>query len=665
MPALVASRTIVQVVVQILVTDSPWWVHSAGTRTPGERPELDDAPSPDGSLGSESDAGEIDSPAAARAAEPPADQSEVDAPSDRPIWLREFTAETSGMEDPFAHRLAADEPDLDDVRFSGAGAWEGQPETPDLAHPQGDVELTENAAAEATPPADELEPGDLDVDWVAAAEESPATSGEDGKALESLLDGLLATTEDGGESHDWGSSVASGEAHAGPPMRNIVRFPGPDELPRFKEASSQELAENNEPPPGGAESPPDTQRQWTPWLEMMGVELSAQEPAGSDAPGQDPETAGVTTPHAAAPRFSLSAIATISHAKLSIWDAIGTRAEMMPVTLRPSGHVPQGFLDHQADTLPGGISEHAGLPLGGPLAAAFTLRFIPAVELTAAGSPRLNSEIQDFALDQSASTTPLIADMAICRARPTLRPMSPSARLTAAGELLAAEPRIADSVGNDLLRQAEVAVPILELQSPNRVAARTPLKPIASARRPQIFEALWLPVPQLLELAEQPAGRMHGDLIRSKVECQLSSQADIRYGLFVNACHMPPSRLLRCFWPAWADLPQQPVAYEVQSLWIEPRSAPHMPELAYRRIGGGRATIPRVEMLLMATGADERAMSPMAWLDVDLDKLKAALAHADKPLDEFGGEVRDWRAEPIGPLLALHGPENLDPCEYA
>ena len=69
----------------------------------------------------------------------------------------------------------------------------------------------------------------------------------------------------------------------------------------------------------------------------------------------------------------------------------------------------------------------------------------------------------------------------------------------------------------------------------------------------------------------------------------------------------------------------------------------------------------------MAMGADERTTLAMAWQpDADLDiKFRAGLAHTDKPLDDFGGEVRDWRAEPIGPLLALHSPENLDPCEYA
>ncbi len=56
----------------------------------------------------------------------------------------------------------------------------------------------------------------------------------------------------------------------------------------------------------------------------------------------------------------------------------------------------------------------------------------------------------------------------------------------------------------------------------------------------------------------------------------------------------------------------------------------------------------------------------MTWQpDADLDIFRAGLAHTDKPLEDFGGEVRDWRGEPIGPLLALHGPENLDPCEYA
>ena len=684
----------------------------------GKRLELDDAPSAGGSSGSESDAGGIDSPAAARAAESPAAQSEADPPSESeiPVWLREFTAETSGTKDRVAQGLADEEsyePDPVDVRFSEIEALEEPSENPDLdsqafgpgeeadhenradrspsdalkraggvsdalhsgapeaahsdaaektpeardqTHPEGDIKLPESAAAESTGPGDELEPRDLDVDPVAAAEESPATAGEGHEALESLPDGLAGTAEDGGESYDGGSSVASGEAHAGPPMRNVVRFPDPDELPQFKAASSQELAEKNEPRPDG---------EWAPWLEMMGVELSAQEPAELDAPGQDPETAGGITPNAA-PHFSPSAIATISLAGLPVWDAIGTKAEMMPVTLRPSEHVPQGFLGQQADLLPGGIGKHAGLPLGGPRAAAFTFRFISSVELTPAGSPRLNSEIQEFAPDQSGSTTPLVADTAICRARPTPRAISLSARLAAVEGLLAAEPRIADSVENELLRQAEVAVPILDLQSPNRVAARTPLKPIASARRPEIFEALWLPVPQLLDLAEQPADRMHQDLIRSKVECRLSFLADIRYGLAVGGCQMPPNRLLRCFWPAWTDdLPQQPVAYEVRSPSIEPRSAPHMPEPVYRGIGGGRATFPRVETLLMATGADEWATSPMAWQpNVDLDSLKAELAHTDKPLDDYGGKVRDWRAEPIGPLLALHGPENLDPCEY-
>lgn len=693
----------------------------------GKRLELDDALFADGSSGSESDAGGIDSAAAARAAESPAAQSEADPPSESetPFWLKEFTAETSGTKDRAAQGLADEEshePGPDDVRFSEIEASEEPPENPDLdslvfqpaeepdhenqaagspsgalngadgapdvlqsgaseaahsdaaektreardqTHAEGDMELPENAAAETTQPGDELEPRDLDADRVAAAEESPATAEEGQEALDSLLDGLAGTADDGGESHDGGSSVASAEAHVGPAMRNVVRFPGPDELPQFKAASSQKLAENNELPPDGAKSSPATQRQWTPWLEMMGVELSAREPAEPDAPGQDLETAGVMTSHAA-PRFSPSALAAISPAGLSIGDAIGTKAEMMPVTLRPSEHVPQGFHDHQADMLPGGIGKHAGLPLGGPRAAAVTFRFIPSLELTSAGSPRLNGEIQEFAPDQSGFTTPLIADTAICGARPALRPMPLSVRLTAVEGLLAAEPRIADSAGNELLRQAKVAVPILELQSPNRVAARTPLKPIASARRLEVFEALWLPVPRLLDLAEQPAERMQGDLIRSKVECQLSFQADIRYGLSVNGCHMPPNRLFRCFWPAWADLPQQAVAYEAQSPSIEPRPARHMPEPVYHGIGGGRATFPRVETLLMATGADEWPMPAMACQpDADLDIFKAGPAHADKPLEDFEGEVRDWRAEPIGPLLALHGPENLDPCEYA
>ena len=56
----------------------------------------------------------------------------------------------------------------------------------------------------------------------------------------------------------------------------------------------------------------------------------------------------------------------------------------------------------------------------------------------------------------------------------------------------------------------------------------------------------------------------------------------------------------------------------------------------------------------------------MVWQPyADLVNLSAGLAHTDMPLADFGGEVQDWRAEPIGPLLALHGPENLDPCEYA
>ena len=74
----------------------------------GKRLELDDAPSADGSSGSESDAGGIDSPAAARAAESPAAQSEADPPSksEIPFWLRAFTAETSGIKDPVAPGFA-------------------------------------------------------------------------------------------------------------------------------------------------------------------------------------------------------------------------------------------------------------------------------------------------------------------------------------------------------------------------------------------------------------------------------------------------------------------------------------------------------------------------------------------------------------------------------
>jgi hypothetical protein len=243
--------------------------------------------------------------------------------------------------------------------------------------------------------------------------------------------------------------------------------------------------------------------------------------------------------------------------------------------------------------------------------------------------------------------------------------------LTIVNGLFVAESRLSESVGKDWLQQqAEVAVPILEFQSPNRIAARTPLKPITSSGRMEIFEGLWVPTPQLLDLPAQTADRMHGDLIPSKVECQLSSLADTRYGLAVKVCQMTPNRLLRCFWPAWAEPLQEPVLHDVQDRWIEPRMEPRMPEAVYHRVRRSRTTFPRVENLLTATAADKRAM--MAWQpDVDLDNLadlgglKARLAHSDMTLADFGEEVQDWRAEPIGPLLALHGPENLDPCEYA
>ncbi len=748
----------------------------------GERLGLDGTPSADESGDGESAERRIGSAAKADAAESAATQSEADAPSESsiPLWLKEFDAETSGLEDLVAREPSGQEShevDPDQVRFPEAEASEEPLENPDSAslalgseeesdheiqadggakdtpksagwmsallqggapevahpdsegktpelgiqtHPERDAKLPENAAPETTQPAYELEPGDLDLDRAAAAEESSATTGEDQEMLDSPLDGLMTAPEDGGESHEVDSVRASGQTDADPPMRNVVPFPGPDELQEFKAASSQEPTENEPEEDGaqasGAQSSLDAQQQWTPWLEMMDIELSAQELAESDAPEQDPEAAGVTVSQGA-PWFSPSVIAMRSHAGLSIWDAISApnvsaceeidppsdsygldtnpaqtqtsvgvhlgdgalgavrRAdripqseEMIPFTLRPSGNVREGFLGHLADLLPAGMGKYVSLPLDG-LQATFTPRLAPLMKsMTLADSPRLGSEVPEFALDQSGSTMLPIVGTAVCRARPELQPLSPSARLTLAEGLRAVAPRMSESVGKGLLhQQAEVAVPILELQSPNRIAARTPLKPIASSACLEIFEGLWLPAPQLLDLADQTADRMCGDLIRTKVECRLSSLADIRYGLVVNDCHMPPNRLLRCFWPAWTNLPQEPLVYEeVQDSSIEPCLEPRMPAAIYHHVRAGRTTFPRVKMLLMATGANERVMSAMAWQpDGGLYDVRADLAYSDMPLSDFGGEVRDWRAEPIGPLLALHAPNNLDPCEYA
>jgi hypothetical protein len=575
------------------------------------------------------------------------------------------------------------------------------PDPPDQTGLEEDAKLPEIAASEATQPADELlpadalEPGDLNVDWVASAEESPAIAGEDQETLDSLLDGLMATSEDHEALQESDSSVASGEAGAAPSAKNVVRFPGSVELTRFKTASARNPVEN-EPAEtaatsAGATSALDTEQQWTPWLEMMEIELSAQELTQSPDPGQELEAAEVIAAHPA-PRFWPAAIGPVSHAGLSIRDAIwaqdaeicekvdapseayeldstpaqvetivgvdlgdrdgaiGTvrRADRIPLseelirfTLRPSDNVRDGFLDHQADLLPGGIGKLVNLPHDG------------------------------------AGATLLGADAASYRARPELQPISPTARLAIVDGLFVVEPTLAESVGKDRLhQQAELAVPILELQSPNRIAARTPLKPIASIGRLEIFEGLWLPAPQLVDLPEQTADRMHGDLIPSKVECQLSSLADTRYGVAVNVCHMTPNRLLRCFWPAWAEPLQKPVVHEVGDSSIEPRLEPLMPEAVYHRVRRGRTTFPRVENVLTATAADKRAMMArqpdVDWAElvdldnlVDLGNLQAPLAHSGMTVADFGEEVQDWRAEPIGPLLALHGPENLDPCEYA
>ena len=590
------------------------------------------------------------------------------------------------------------------------GAADETPEAPGPVQPQADEEVPADIAAETARPEVESEPSGVGADRAAASAEAPAIAGEDHETLDSLLDVLVAA-EDGGEPRGAVSDLESGADDAAPPARNVVAFPAPDELPRFIAAGSQNFAENDEPAHSDSNSSLDPRQQLKPWLELAGVEFRALEPSEP----YDREAAEVIPPQSG-PRFVLPAAAAVSHARLSPSDVlrqvnasapaeagltgdfgvprtdpaqrehnpgaslgdddfepiplagrIFETVRMIRFALRPSGRAPEGFLGHQADALTRAAGERAGLPAGGPPRAALNLQINPAAELIPAGSPWVDVEPGELALDQSEAAAILIGDTAVHRARPTLRPISPWARLTPVERLLAVEPKEIESLPDRLLhQQVEAGAPILELQSPDGAAAQTPLKPIASSGRPEIFEGLWLPTPQLLDSAEQIADRMHGDLIRSKVECRLPVLTDIGYGLSVDGCHMPPNRILHCFSPAWADLPQKPEVSEVPDGSIEPRLAPRLPEAVYRRIRRGRATFPRVGSLLRAAGTDDRKAPAMAWQPhADLVNLSAGLAHTDMPLPDFGGENRDWRAEPIGPLLALHGPENLDPCEYA
>ncbi len=604
----------------------------------------------------------------------------------------------------------------------------------DQAYPEEDSKLAERAAPETAQPADEMapadgvEPRDLDIDWAAVSDASPAMASEDQETLDSLLAGLVATAEDDEVSQESELSLASGEAEAAPSAEKVVRFPGPDELTQLKAASSQNLDENELTATGAAPSdadsaldsrPGDRQHRLTPWPELMELDLSAHELPLSHTPEQEQESAEYTAIDSA-PRLSPSDFAPISPAGLSAWramwaqdaqaceeiepandvfgldtnaaqtetsggvrlgdgalgavrcaDRIPPSEELIAFRLRPTGTELEGFLGHQEDLHPGGIGKYVSLPLEMP-ETTFAPRLTQWLELTVAALPLISSEGDEFALNQFElaqveSTTLLGAGTATYSARPVLQPISPAATLTVAEGLFAVEPQPAESFGEALLQQqAEVAVPILELQSPNRVAARTPLKPIPSSGCLETFGGLWVPTPQFLDLPEQTADRMHGDLIRSKVECRLSSLADTRYGLAVNDCHMTPNRLLRCFWPAWAEPIQEPVVDEGRYCSMEPQLAPRMPEAVYHRARRSRTTFPQVERLLTATEGDPWKMSAMTLQpDLNLDNLKDMLAHSDMPLADFGGEVRDWRAEPIGPLLALRGPESLDPCEYA
>ena len=595
------------------------------------------------------------------------------------------------------------------------GAADETPEAPGPVQQQAAEEVPADSAAETARPEVESEPSGVDADRAAASAETPAIAGEDHETLDSLLD-VLVSAEDGGEPRGAVSNLEPGTADAAPPARNVVAFPDPDELPRLIAAGSQDFAENDEPAQGDSNSSLNPQRQLKPWLELAGVEFRALEPSEP----YDPEAADVIPPQSG-PRFVPPAVAAVAHAALSptdvLWHVnasapaeadlfddfriprtdpaqiestsggslgggaseliplagwIPQTAGMIPFPLRPSGHVPEGFLGHHADLLPRTMGESAGLLAGGLRRVALNLQINPAAELIPAGSPWLDVEAGELALDQSEAATILIGETADRLARPTLRPIPPSARLTRADRLLGVEPKAAESVADGLpLQQAEAGAPILELQSPDGAAAQTPLKPIASSGRPEIFEGLWLPAPQFLDSefldsAAQIADRMQGDLIRSKVECRLPILTDIGYGLSVNGCHMPPNRMLHYFSPAWAGLPQEPEVSVVAEGSIEPRPALRLPEAIYRLIRGGRATFPRMGSLLRATGTDDRKAPAMAWQPyANLVNLSAGLAHTDMPLPDFGGENRDWRAEPIGPLLALHGPENLDPCEYA
>ena len=654
-------------------------VHFSGTDAPGQRPEGPAFDSSGAAPGSE---------------EPAVRESQADPNAAGALQPAGGISGLLSGESESAHLGAADE----------------TPEAPGPVQPQADQEVPADVAAETARPEVESEPSGVDADRAAASAEAPAIAGEDHETLDSLLD-VLVSAEDGGEPRGAVSDLEPGAADAAPPARNVVAFPVPDELPRFIAAGSQDFAESDEPAQGDSNSSLDPQQQLKPWLELAGVEFGALEPSEP----YDREAADVIPPQSG-PRFVLPAAAAVSHAGLSPSDVLrqvnasapaeagrtgdfgvpridpaqrennpGASlgdgvSELIPLAgrfletvrmirfaLRPSGQAPEGFLGHQADALTRAAGERAGLPAGGPPRAALNLKINPAAELIPAGSPWVDVEPGELALDQSEAAAILIGDAAVHRGRPTLRPISPWARLTPVERLLAVEPKEIESLPDRLLhQQVEAGAPILELQPPDGTAAQTPLKPIASSGRPEIFEGLWLPTPQLLDSAEQLADRMHGDLIRSKVECRLPVLTDIGYGLSVDGCHMPPNRILHCFSPAWADVPQKPEVSEVPDGSIEPRLAPRLPEAVYRRIRRGRATFPRVGSLLRAARTDDPKAPAMSWQPhADLVNLSAGLAHTDTPLPDFGGENRDWRAEPIGPLLALHGPENLDPCEYA
>ena len=364
----------------------------------------------------------------------------------------------------------------------------------DQAYPEEDSKLAERAAPETAQPADEMaptdgvEPRDLDVDWAAVSDASLAMASEDQETLDSLLAGLIATSEDDEESQESELSLASGEAEAAPSAEKVVRFPEPDELGQLKAASAQNLDENELTATGTAPSdadsaldsrPDDRQHRLTPWPELMEIELSAHELPLSHTPEQEQETAEYIAIDSA-PRFSPSAIAPISPAGLSAWramwaqdaqaceeiepanDAFGldTNAaqpetsggvrlgdgalgavrcadrilpseELIAFRLRPTGTEREGFLGHQEDLHPGGIGKYVSLPLERP-ETTFAPRLTQWLELTVAALPLISSEGDEFALkqfelEQVESTTLLGAGTATYSARPVLQPISPAA----------------------------------------------------------------------------------------------------------------------------------------------------------------------------------------------------------------------------------------------